>query len=254
MKKRINIFNEQQRCFNGFSRKTLKFLKGLEANNNKIWFEAHRSDYEEYVLQPLRDLVTDLGDCMLDIDPRFEITPAVNKTISRIYRDTRFSKDKSPYRSTVWITFKNQNNDWTSKVCVYFFELSVNAYRYGMGFYDAAPAIMARFREMIDENPKEFLKAISFFSKQKTFVLEGEKYKRIIDASKPEKIQEWYQRKNMYLVCNRKIDDRLYSRELVDELKYGFGLIAPFYRYLQRKVLDCRDQAFQKMQIADRHS
>lgn len=62
---------------------------------------------------------------------------------------------------------------------------------------------------MIDENPKEFLKAISFFAKQKTFVLEGEKYKRIIDKTKSEKIQNWYQRKNMYLVCNRKIDDTL---------------------------------------------
>ncbi len=68
---------------------------------------------------------------------------------------------------------------------------------------------MTLIREIIDENPKEFLKAISFFAKQKTFVLEGEKYKRIIDKTKPEKIQNWYQRKNMYLVCNRKIDDTL---------------------------------------------
>jgi uncharacterized protein (DUF2461 family) len=107
-----------------------------------------------------------------------------------------------------------------------------------MGFYDAAPAIMTRFREMIDENPKEFLKAISFFAKQRTFVLEGEKYKRTIDASKPENIQEWYQRKNMYLVCNRKIDNTLYSSKLTDDLIHGFTMIAPFYRYLQRIKLE----------------
>jgi uncharacterized protein (TIGR02453 family) len=234
---------EDERTFNGFSPEALKFLRGLKANNNKRWFEAHRKDYEKYVLQPLRDLVTDLGDSMLDIDSRFEIAPAVNKTISRIYRDTRFSKDKSPFRSTVWFTFKNRKKDWTTRVSGYFFELSVNAYRYGMGFYDAAPAIMSRFREQIDENPKEFLKAISFFPKQQIFVLEGEKYKRIIDKSKPENIQEWYQRKNMYLVCNRKIGDRLFSGELVDDLKDGFGLIAPFYRYLQRKVLVGQDSS-----------
>ena len=231
---------EEERKFNGFSRKTLKFLRGLKANNNKAWFEGHRADYEEFVLQPLRNLVVDLGDFVLDIDPRFEITPAVNKTISRIYRDTRFSKDKSPFRSKVWITFKNRSKDWTTHVCGYFFELSVNSYRYGMGFYNAAPAIMSRFRETIDDNPKEFLKAISFFDKQKTFVLEGEKYKRIIDKSKPEKIQDWYQRKNMYMVCNRKIDDTLFSSKLVDDLMYGFGLIAPFYRYLQKILIkDC---------------
>lgn len=232
---------EDERKFNGFSPKTLKFLRGLKANNSKNWFEAHRTDYENYVLGPLRDLVTDLGDFMLDLDPRFEITPAVNKTISRIYRDTRFSKDKSPFRSVVWFTFKNRSKDWTTHVCGYFFELSINSYRYGMGFYNAAPAIMSRFREMIDEDADEFLKAIFFFPKQKSFVLEGEKYKRIIDKNKPEEIQDWYQKKNMYLVCNKKIDDRLFSRELVDDLKYGFGLIAPFYRYLQRKVLVNQD-------------
>jgi len=227
---------EEERKFNGFSPKTLKFLRGLKANNNKAWFEAHRTDYNEFVLQPLRDLVTDLGDFMLDIDPRFEITPAVNKAISRIYRDTRFSKDKSPFRSAVWITFKNRSKDWTTRVCGYFFELSVDSYRYGMGFYDAAPAIMSKFRETIDDDLKGFLKAISFYDKQKTFILEGEKYKRIIDKGKPEKIQHWYQRKNMYLVCNRKIDESLFSRKLVDDLISGFSMIAPLYQYLQRII------------------
>jgi len=229
-----SMTEEEGRKFKGFSPKTLKFLRGLKANNCRAWFQAHRADYEKYVLQPLRDLVIDLGDFVLDIDPFFEITPAVNKTISRIYRDTRFSKDKSPFRSTVWFTFKNQNKDWTTLVSGYFFELSVDSYRYGMGFYNAAPSIMSRFREMIDENPTEFLKAISFFAKQKTFVLEGEKYKRIIDKTKPEKIQDWYQRKNMYLVCNRKIDDTLFSSRLVDDLASGFNLIAPLYHYLQK--------------------
>jgi uncharacterized protein (TIGR02453 family) len=230
----INKVAREEKTFSGFSPRTLKFLRGLKVNNNKAWFQAHKTDYEEYVLQPLRDLVTDLGDFMLDIDPYFEITPAINKTISRIYRDTRFSKDKSPFRSTVWFTFKNQNKDWTTLVCGYFFELSPASYRYGMGFYNAAPAIMSKFRERIDENPKEFAKAISFFGKQKTFVLEGDKYKRIIDKTKPEEIQNWYQRKNMYLVCNRKIDDALFSGKLVDDLTHGFGLVAPFYHYLQR--------------------
>ena len=234
MKKQQKIIDEQQRHFNGFSRNTLKFLKGLKANNNKAWFEKHRAEYEEYVLEPLRNLVSGLGEFMLDIDPRFEIIPAVNKTISRIYRDTRFSRDKSPFRSTVWFTFKNQNKDWTTLVSGYFFELSVNSYRYGMGFYNAAPAIMARFRERIDENPRAFLKVISFFEKQKTFVLEGEKYKRIIDKTKLEKIQNWYQRKNMYLVCNRKIDKTLFSNKLVDDLASGFKMIAPLYHYFQK--------------------
>jgi uncharacterized protein (TIGR02453 family) len=228
------VTEQDETYFQGFSPETLKFLRALKINNNKVWFEKHRNDYEEYVLEPLQNLVMDLGEFMLTIDPRFEITPEVNKTISRIYRDTRFSKDKSPFRSTVWIVFKNQTKDWSTLASGYFFELSVDSYRYGMGFYSAAPAIMSKFREMIDEYPREFLKAISFFEKQKTFVLEGEKYKRIIDKSKPEKIQNWYQRKNMYLVCNRKIDKVLFSKKLVKDLASGFKMISPLYHYFQK--------------------
>ncbi len=226
----------EEKKFNGFSPNTLKFLKSLEANNNKQWFEKHRADYEQFVLEPLRSLVNDLGDFMLKIDPRFEILPSINKTISRIYRDTRFSEDKSPYRSNFWIVFKRQKKEWSTQVCAYFFEVFKDHYHYGMGFYDAAPLIMHKFREQIDENPIEFKKAISFYSRQNIFSLEGEAYKRIIDKSKPKEIQNWYQKKSMYLVCDRKIDETLFSRNLVNDLKHGFDMLAPLYRYLQKII------------------
>src|SRR4030043_86595 len=99
---------KSERHFQGFSRKTFTFLRDLGRHNDKAWFEAHRAVYEEYVLQPLRDLVSDLADFMLGIDLSFEVEPVVGKTISRIYRDTRFSKDKSPFRDHMWIAFKRE--------------------------------------------------------------------------------------------------------------------------------------------------
>lgn len=217
--------------FEGFSPKTLEFLRNLEANNNKAWFEAHRQEYQEHLLQPLQDLVVDLSGFMLTIDPYFETTPAINKTISRIHRDTRFSRDKSPYRNTMWITFKRPRKDWKDAPA-YFFEVSPDSYRYGMGFYSASKGTMDRFRERIDKEPQEFLKVISFYSKQQVFAVEGDKYKRTLDESKPEEIQEWYQRRNLYLVCNRRDDDRLLSSRLLDDLIEGFALVAPLYHYL----------------------
>ena len=217
--------------FNGFSANTLDFLRNLKVNNNKAWFEVHRQDYQEYLLEPLRNLVTDLGEFMLSIDPYFEITPAVDKTISRIYRDTRFSKDKSPYKSRMWVTFKRPIKDW-KEAPAYFFEITPDSYRYGMGFYQASRDTMDRLREKIDKTPGEFLKVISFYSSQRVFVVEGEKYKRLLDENKPAEIQEWYQRKNFYLVCNRKVDNRLFNRNLAGDLISGYSLVAPFYRYL----------------------
>lgn len=217
--------------FSGFSTKTLDFLRDLEANNNKAWFEANKQDYQKYLLRPLQDLVADLGGFMLTVDPYFEITPSVNRTISRIYRDTRFSKDKSPYRSTMWIVFKRPRRDWKDAPG-YFFEISPYSYRYGMGFYSATTSTMDALRELIDERPEEFKQAISFYSKQQVFMAEGEKYKRILNARVPEEILDWYQRRNLYLVCNKGIDDCLFGRGLIDDLALGFSLIAPFYRCL----------------------
>lgn len=91
--------------FNGFSPATLNFLRNLKANNNKLWFENNRQDYQTLLMKPLRNLVIDIGPFMLSIDPYFEVLPAINKTISRIYRDTRFSKDKTPYKTSMWINF-----------------------------------------------------------------------------------------------------------------------------------------------------
>jgi uncharacterized protein (TIGR02453 family) len=224
--------NAEERHFNGFSPKAFQFLKNLKTNNNKQWFKAHRAAYEQYLLQPLRDLVTDLTDFMLGIDLSFEVRPAVNKTISRIYRDTRFSKDKSPYRDCMWIVFKRPGKEWSRWGIGYFLEINPTWYRYGMGFYDAAPDIMARLRQRIDDNPKDFLKAVAWFDQQDIFQLEGEQYKRPKGPDKPEPIRTWYNHKSFYLSCNRKIDKALMSAQLVDDLKEGFGITVPLYHYL----------------------
>lgn len=223
--------NDSCKYFKGFSSNTIDFLRSINQNNNKAWFEKNKDSYKKYLLTPMQHLVMDMNNYILSIDPFIDVTPSAGKTISRIYRDTRFSKDKSPYRSTMWITFKRPSKDWSSYPA-FFFEISPDSYRYGMGFFSADPHTMELFRESIDNSPKEFKNAISFYPKQHEFVIEGDKYKRILDKSKPEEILDWYQRKNLYLVCNKSFDDTLFSNQLVDELKSNFSLISDFYNYL----------------------
>ena len=223
-----------ERHFEGFSRKTFTFLRDLGRNNDKTWFNSHRSVYEEHVLEPLRNLVTDVADSMLGIDLSFEVAPAVGKTISRIYRDTRFSANKSPFRDCMWIVFKRSGKDWSRYIPGYFLEITPKSYRYGLGFYDAAPDLMARFRQRIDEDPKSFLKAIEWFTNQDVFVLEGERYKRPIGQDKPAPIRTWYGYRSFYLTCNRTIDEAILSPTFAKQLTTHFGLAAPLYRYIFR--------------------
>ncbi len=225
---------KSERQFRGFSRKTFTFLRDLHRNSDKTWFKARREVYEEHVLQPLRDLVSDLADFMLGIDLSFEVAPSVGKTISRIYRDTRFSKDKSPFHDCAWITFKRSGKDWSRYIPGYFLEIAPKSYRYGMGFYEAAPDLMARFREQIDEDPESFLKAVGWLDKQKVFTVEGEKYKRPTGQDRPEPIRTWYGYKSFFLTSEHAIDDTILSPKFADQLMDHFGQAAPLYRYVFR--------------------
>lgn len=218
--------------FKGFSNATIEFLTDLKNNNNKLWFESHRKSYEKYLLSPMRALVTDLSSFMLTIDPYFITAPAVNKTISRIYRDTRFSKDKSLYRPNMWVIFKRRSENWLDDPG-YFFEIFPHYYRYGMGFYQATKKTMDCIREAIDSKPKEFLKTIDFL-KSGIFELKGESYKRKIESSLPPEIQEWYRKKSFYLVCNRNLDETLFSEKLIDEMISGFSMTVSLYRFIRK--------------------
>lgn len=221
--------------FTGFSPETLTFLTNLAHNNNKSWFDAHKPEYQQHLLEPLQGLVTALRECMLKIDPFFDVSPAVNRTISRIYRDTRFAKDKSPYKTTMWITFKRPNKNWQDAPA-YFFEIGPDAYRYGMGFYSASKTTMDTFRATIDDRPQVFLQAIAFYTQQTGLVVEGDLYKKRVPSAHPPEIQEWYQRKNLYVVCNREPDALLFSEELSAELSAAFQRVAPLYHYLWQIV------------------
>ena len=122
--------------FQGFSPQALAFFEELSANNNKAWFEAHRADYETLLLEPLKELVAELAAPLLAIDPALQLLPP-SRCIARIHRDIRFSRDKSPYKTHLWLSFKRPSPDWKEHPC-FFFEIAADRYRYGMGFYSAA--------------------------------------------------------------------------------------------------------------------
>lgn len=219
--------------FSGFYPESLGYFESLAANNNKVWFEDHRDDFEQYLMEPLKNLVSDLSGAMLAIDPELMVIPAVDKTISRIYRDTRFSRNKSPYKTCLWISFKRRSPDWKTAPC-FFFEISADGYRYGMGFYSATRETMDNLRRFIEAKPAEFRKVVSVFGKQDTFTLEGDRYKRPLNPALPDDLQRWHDRKNIYVMSQPPLDGRLFTRGICDDLREGFGMLKPLYELLWR--------------------
>jgi len=99
---------------------------------------------------------------------------------------------------------------------------------------------MAQFRARIDDDPKAFLKAVSWFHEATPFVLEGETYKRHKGPDKPLPILSWYNYKSFYLSCQRKIDKTIKSPTLVETLIHDFKLCAPLYHYLRETILETK--------------
>ena len=104
--------------FPGFPAEAITFLRGLERNNKREWFQPRKHIYEEQVRSPLESLVNAINGELAEFAPRY-VTP-VKKAVFRIYRDTRFSKDKRPYKTHVAATFYLQNLCKAAGPCFYF--------------------------------------------------------------------------------------------------------------------------------------
>lgn len=220
-----------QSGFRGFSPESLTFLSQVRQENSKEWFDAHRNQYENALLAPFRALVTALAPTMQQVDERFEIRPAVGKTLSRIHRDTRFSHDKSRYRSNMWLTFKRRRKDWIDAPA-YFFELYPDGWHFGLGYYSASRDTMTHFRQAMLADPERFLAVADCLGT--TFALEGERYKRPLIKDLPEALARWHDRKSFAAIANRSDLGTVFGDELITTLERGFVQLAPLYQYLMR--------------------
>jgi uncharacterized protein (TIGR02453 family) len=94
-----------------FTPATMRFLQGLARNNRKAWFEAHRADYEELVKAPMRELIEEMDVQFARFAP--ELVGDPRRSMFRIYRDIRFSKDKSPYKTHAACWFYHRDGSHT---------------------------------------------------------------------------------------------------------------------------------------------
>ncbi|MDR3433459.1 MAG: DUF2461 domain-containing protein [Rouxiella aceris] len=218
-------------AFTGFSQQGLNFLQQVRIENDKEWFEANRHIYDRELLTPFRNLVDALSPTMLTIDSQFETRPAIGKTLSRIHRDTRFSHDKSRYRSRMWLTFKRPSKDWKDAP-VYFFELGPDMLRYGLGYYSANKPTMDLFRHTLTRQPQAFLEVADCC--RPPFELVGESYKRPLVKEQAAEIATWYNRKSFAVMVTDSQVDKLFHPRLITELAEGFQQLEPLYQWLMR--------------------
>src|SRR5690348_4568438 len=99
----VSLVPDVVKPFSGFSPDALSFLRVLKRNNRREWFQPRKEKYETLIKAPMLELIESLNQRFMDFAPNYITLP--QKSIYRIYRDTRFSKDKTPYKTHISAIF-----------------------------------------------------------------------------------------------------------------------------------------------------
>jgi uncharacterized protein (TIGR02453 family) len=145
-----------------FSAATLGYLRNLKRHNERLWFEAHRAEYEENVKAPMRELIEEMDVRLARLAP--EILGDPKRSMFRIYRDIRFSADKSPYKThaSCWFYHRDGSRavgrEAAGGGAGFYFQIAPGDSFTGGGMWMPPREALIKLRDAIAEDPKGFAK------------------------------------------------------------------------------------------------
>lgn len=215
--------------FNGFTDESIAFMLDIRFHNSKEFMQKHRADYIKKLRDPYYQLIEGLKETMLAIDPQMEVRPV--KVLSRIFRDTRFSKDKSPYRDHHWIAFRRQGLPRIAAP-MFWAEVRIERVSWGLGFWGENKDAMDLLRSQMLENPKPFIELLKTASDQ-GFLLEGNDYKRMaVPPELSKDLGELYIKKELLFIKTPGDGSLIFSNAFEKKLKEDFTVLAPIYHMM----------------------
>lgn len=216
--------------FNGFPDAGLDFLRALKGHNTREWFAERKHVYEEQVRLPMLQLVADLTSQMWDHAPDHTIEPA--RAVYRINRDTRFSDDKSPYKTHIAALFPHRRLSKKAGASFYF-NVAPERIEVAAGIYTPDSSELRRIRQTLLTDYERFNEIVSRIERARfAGQLQGEKLKRTPRGFPPEHAaQELLLYKQLYYDVQLP-PDVAGSRQLFDELSKRFRLFAPLVGFL----------------------
>ncbi len=144
--------------FEGFPEKGIRFLAALKRHNSRPWFHAHKADYEEFVRFPMQCLIASLAERMIDIAPEIQFSP--RKSIFRIYRDVRFSRNKAPYKTNIAASFEWRGKKSPTETPGLYLGIEPGEIYVGGGLYMPTGDQLKAIRKAMVEHPAEYLAVV----------------------------------------------------------------------------------------------
>lgn len=228
--------------FSGFPRGALTFLRQLKRNNRREWFQANKETYDREVLAPLRLLVEEMDVRFGRLAPEFGGDP--KRSVFRIYRDVRFSRDKSPYKThaACWFSHRNASHGVGSEThgggAGYYFHLEPGACFLGGGIWMPPRPSLNRIREAIAAQPAEFGRTMSGRAFRQRFgaLSEESMLSRLPRGFSPGHPAERWLRYQSFTVGTALADADVLSRRLADRIERDYRTMLPFVRWLNKSL------------------
>lgn len=166
--------------FSGFSRQSFQFYTDLLENNDRDWFMANKQRYEEHVIEPAQAFVAALGSRLAKLAPgtRFDTRANGQGSIFRIYRDVRFSKEKTPYKTHLGILFWHGDRKKKVENPGWYFGLDAHGAMFFAGLHTFGKEALVAYREAVANRPGISLAKQIAALKDAGYSIDGETYKR----------------------------------------------------------------------------
>ncbi len=223
--------------FDGFPTAGLQFLAELAANNNKEWFNANKTRFKEDLQQPALEFVRVMGERLQDPYPnmRYDLRTNGGGSIMRIYRDTRFSKDKTPYKTGLagmWWEGLGKKTESPA----FGFELSASGIRLMGGMFGFQKEVLAAYREAVADATlgAELAELVAAIDAKDGYEIVGEHYKKVPRGFEKDHPRERLLRfASLYGHLTQSIPaEVVQSADLVDVCYDHFMTLAPIQQWL----------------------
>lgn len=219
-----------------FEKQTIAFLEELAVNNNREWFKENKPRYEEQVLDVALRFIQSMQEPLAQIAPHFTAIPQrMGGSLMRVYRDTRFSKIKLPYKTNIGIQFRHeQAKDVHSPG--YYVHIDPDQVFVGVGMWRPDADSLRSIRERIVAKPAEWSRALGDAKFRRHFELGGESLTRPPRGfdKEHEHIGD-IMRKSFMGVRNLDVEDCLGSG-FQRKVETSFSAATPFMKFLCKAV------------------
>jgi uncharacterized protein (TIGR02453 family) len=228
--------------FKGFPPDFFKFFSDLEKNNNRPWFNDNKERYKASVLAPMSEFITAMSPALKKISPHYRADPKPHGgSMFRIYRDTRFSKDKTPYKTHAAAHFRHAAGK-DAHAPGFYAHFARDGLFFGGGIWHPPNSHLGVIREAIVDNPTEWAKIKGAKAVRDRGGIKGDGLKRAPRGFDPEHRHVEDLKRKSFFVMTEAEPDLVSSPEVVTQAGAAFRAASRLNRFIT-EALDLPFQA-----------